>query len=261
MFRDLRKRPDTSSSGPTEELTCYFLHHAGGSAAGFTSMARSFPAGWRLRAVDLPGRGSASLQPHCRDAAEAVELLMPALLADVSGPYCVFGHSMGALIGYELVRALERAGSPPVWLGVSAMPAPELASARFSERRDLWPPERLVDFMRVLGGTPDELLADPGTADWMVGILRGDLHLVDTYAYAQGPPVDVPMSVFMGADDELSTPELIDDWQSYCTRPVRFHFLPGGHFYLFDQAEGLARAMAEDIERSRQRALPEPQSA
>ncbi len=61
----------------------------------------------------------------------------------------------------------------------------------------------------------------------MVGILRGDLHLVDTYAYAEGPPVTVPMSVFMGAEDELSRPEMIDDWQSYCTRPVRFHSLPG----------------------------------
>lgn len=247
MFRDLRKRPGTSPNGPTEELTCYFLHHAGGSAAGYMPLAQAFPPGWRLRAIDLPGRGAASHQPHCRDAAEAVELLKPALLAEASGPYAVFGHSMGALIGYELVRELERAGLPPVWLGVSAMPAPKLACARFSERRDLWSPEQLISFMRRLGGTPEEMLTDPDTADWMVGILRGDLHLVDTYEYAEGPPVTVPMSVFMGVEDELSTPELIDDWQSYCTRPVRFHYLSGGHFYLFEQAESLARYMAEDM--------------
>ncbi|WP_185299359.1 thioesterase II family protein [Streptomyces finlayi] len=247
MFRDLRKRPGTSSNGPAEELTCYFLHHAGGSAAGYMPLAQAFPPGWRLRAIDLPGRGAASHQPHCRDAAEAVELLKPAILAEASGPYAVFGHSMGALIGYELVRELERAGLPPVWLGVSAMPAPKLACARFSERRDLWPPEHLISFMRRLGGTPEEMLTDPETADWMVGVLRGDLHLVDTYEYAEGPPVTVPMSVFMGVEDELSTPELIDDWQSYCTRPVRFHHLSGGHFYLFEQAESLARYMAEDM--------------
>ncbi|MFJ6696334.1 thioesterase II family protein [Streptomyces sp. NPDC091272] len=254
MFRDLRKRPGTSSNGPTEELTCYFLHHAGGSAAGFMALAQAFPPGWRLRAVDLPGRGAASHLPHCRDAAEAVELLKPAFLAEADGPYAVFGHSMGALIGYELVRELERAGRPPAWLGVSAMPAPALACARFSERRDLWSPERLIGFMRSLGGTPEEMLSDPETADWMVGVLRGDLHLVDTYEYAQGPPVTVPMSVFMGVDDEMSTPELIDDWQSYCTRPVRFHYLPGGHFYLFEQAEGLARCMAEDMAKVRETA-------
>ncbi|WP_420311105.1 thioesterase II family protein [Streptomyces sp. YS-B37] len=255
MFRDLRKRPETSPDGLTEELTCYFLHHAGGSAAGYMPLARAFPPGWRLRAVDLPGRGAASHQPHCRDAAEAVELLKPAILGEVSGPYAVFGHSMGALIGYELVRELERAGLPPVWLGVSAMPAPKLASAHFSERRDLWRPEQLISFVRKLGGTPEEMLTDPGTADWVVGILRGDLHLVDTYVYAEGPPVTVPMSVFMGAEDELSRPEMIDDWQSYCTRPVRFHSLPGGHFYLFEQAEILARYMAEDIERVKETAL------
>ncbi|MGW4053324.1 thioesterase II family protein [Streptomyces sp. NPDC004779] len=254
MFRDLRKLPGASSNGPPEELTCYFLHHAGGSSAGYMPLAQAFPPGWRLRAIDLPGRGAASRQPHCRDAAEAVELIKPALLAEANGPYAVFGHSMGALIGYELVRELERAGRPPVWLGVSAMPAPELACALFSERRDLWSPERLIAFMRRLGGTPEELLADPDTADWMVGVLRGDLHLVDTYAYAEGPPVTVPMSVFMGVGDELSRPELIDDWQSYCTRPVRFHHLPGGHFYLFEQAEGLARHMTEDLARVMERA-------
>ncbi|MFE0640680.1 thioesterase II family protein [Streptomyces sp. NPDC058877] len=252
MFRDLRKLPGASSNGPPEELTCYFLHHAGGSSAGYMPLAQAFPPGWRLRAIDLPGRGAASRQPHCRDAAEAVELIKPALLAEANGPYAVFGHSMGALIGYELVRELERAGRPPVWLGVSAMPAPRLACALFSERRDLWSPERLIGFMRRLGGTPEELLADPDTADWMVGVLRGDLHLVDTYAYAEGPPVTVPMSVFMGVEDELSRPELIDDWQSYCTRPVRFHSLPGGHFYLFEQAESLARHMAEDLARVRE---------
>ncbi|MFD5873449.1 thioesterase II family protein [Streptomyces sp. NPDC060322] len=254
MFRDLRKRPRTSSNGQAEELTCYFLHHAGGSAAGYMPLAQAFPPGWRLRAIDLPGRGAASHQPHCRDAAEAVELLKPAILAEASGPYAVFGHSMGALIGYELVRELERAGLPPVWLGVSAMPAPKLACARFSERRDLWSPERLISFMRRLGGTPEEMLTDPDTADWMVGVLRGDLHLVDTYEYAEGPPVTVPMSVFMGVEDELSTPELIDDWQSYCARPVRFHHLSGGHFYLFEQAESLARYMAEDMAEVRETA-------
>ncbi|MEU8957521.1 alpha/beta fold hydrolase [Streptomyces sp. NPDC048518] len=254
MFRDLRKRPASSSDGTAEELTCYFLHHAGGSAVGFMPLARAFPPGWRLRAVDLPARGTASHQTHVQNAAEAVELLAPAILDEVSGPYAVFGHSMGALIGYELIRELERSTQPPVWFGVSAMPAPQLASEYFSERRDLWPPERLLDFMRRLGGTPEEMLDDPDMADWMVGILRGDLHLVDTYEYTAGPPVSVPMSVFMGVEDELSEPELIDDWQSYCTRPLRFHTLPGGHFYLFEQAESLARYMAEDIEKVKETA-------
>lgn len=251
MFRDLRKHPEAPSDGaggPAGDFTCYFLHHAGGSSAGYMPLARAFPPNWRLRAVDLPGRGVASHKPHCRDASEAVELLAPAFRAEVSGPYAVFGHSMGALVGYELVRELDRTGLPPVWLGVSAMPAPKLASAHFKERRDLWPPERLIAFMRRLGGTPEEMLTDPDMADWMVGILRGDLRLVDTYTYTEGPLVTVPMSVYTGAEDELSTPEMIDDWQSYCTRPVRFHSLPGGHFYLFEQAESLARHMAEDIE-------------
>ncbi|MFE4612665.1 thioesterase II family protein [Streptomyces niveus] len=247
MFRDLRRRAEAGSAVPGENFTCYFLHHAGGSSAGYMPLARSFPPGWRMRAVDFPGRGIASQEAHCRSSAEAVELLAPAFLKEVTGPYAVFGHSMGALVGYELVRVLERLGVPPVWLGVSAMPAPRRASIHFDQRRDLWSQDQLVGFMRQLGGTPKEMLEDPDMMDWMVEILRGDLGLVDTYEYMDGPPLGVPMSVYSGDLDPLSKPEMIDDWQSYCTGQVRFRSLPGGHFYLFDQPEEFARCVVADI--------------
>lgn len=252
MFRDLRKRPGAPAAGgpaaPSEEFTCFFLHHAGGSSAGFLATARHFPPQWRLRAVDFPGRGAAAQEPPCRSTAEAVERLAPAFRREVDGPFAVFGHSMGALVGYELTRELERIGLAPLWLGVSAMPAPALVSTRFPDRRDLWSREQLVAFMRELGGTPDEMLEDADMVDYMVQILRNDLTVVDTYAYEDGPPLGVPLSVFSGAQDPLATPEMVDGWRAYSAAPVRFHSLPGGHFYLFEQAELLAAQVAEDAE-------------
>ncbi|GAA4834530.1 thioesterase II family protein [Kitasatospora terrestris] len=252
MFRELRKRPAPPPGAPgPEEFTCFFLHHAGGSSASFLLMQRHLPSDWRLRAVELPGRGLASDDPPWRGTADAVRALAPELLREVTGPFAVFGHSMGALIGYELVRELVRGGRPPVWLGVSAMPAPDLVSTRFPDRRDLWPKERLVAFLRELGGTPEEMLADPDMVDYMVDLLRADLRIVDTYTHADGPPLDVPISVFTGTGDPLTTTPMIDGWRSRSTLPVAFHALPGGHFYLFEEPELLARHLAEDIEARR----------
>lgn len=252
MFRDLRKNPsDSSGRGQDEEFTCFFLHHAGGSAVSFLPMQRWFPADWRLRAVELPGRGMLADQPPCRSTAEAVAALAPAFLAEVRGPFAIFGHSMGALVGYELARELQRCGSPPHWLGLSAMLPPRQVSVRFSERRDLWSRERLVRFLRDLGGTTDEMLENTDMVDYMVEILRTDLRIVDTYAYVDGPPLTVPLSVFSGEQDPLANPECNGDWNDHCARPVTFHALPGGHFYLFEQAERFAQCVTADVERAR----------
>jgi surfactin synthase thioesterase subunit len=255
MFRELRKRPAPAPAGAEgQEFTCFFLHHAGGSSVSFMRMQRHFPAGWRLRAVELPGRGQSVEEPPCRDAAAAVATLAPAFLSEVRRPYALFGHSMGALIAFELARELQRAGRPPVWLGVSAMPAPGLVSSRFPDRRDLWSRERLTGFLQDLGGTPAEMLEDQDMRDYLVAILRNDLRIVDTYEYTEGPRLDMPLSVFTGADDPLTTPGMIEGWQAYCNRPVEFRSLPGGHFYLFEQSEDFARWVTEDIERTRETA-------
>jgi surfactin synthase thioesterase subunit len=155
---------------------------------------------------------------------------------------------MGGLVAYELARELERSGIPPVWLGVSGIPAPRLMSHCFTERRDLWPQERLVTFMRGLGGTPEEMLESPDVVDYMVEVLRGDLAIVDTYTYADGPPLGMPLSVYAGEQDPLATHDMLEGWRAQSTARVAFHSWPGGHFYLYDRPERVARRMAMDID-------------
>jgi surfactin synthase thioesterase subunit len=120
-------------------------------------------------------------------------------------------------------------------------------AGRFEERRDLWPRERLVTFMRSLGGTPDEMLRDADLVDYMVEILRSDLIVVDTYEYVERPPLGVPLSVFSGEQDPLTAKDLVEGWGQYCTEPVTFHSLPGGHFFLFDQVERFTQCLIKDI--------------
>ncbi|MEU2631934.1 alpha/beta fold hydrolase [Kitasatospora sp. NPDC007106] len=234
----------------TPELTLVLLHHAGGSAAGYRDFLSHLPAHWRVLALELPGRVHTSKQRGCRSAAEVTELLLPVLESEVAGHYAVFGHSMGALVAFELVRVLERLGRAPLWLGLSGSPAPETGPPA-TEQRHTWPHERLVHFMRRLGGTPEGVWHHPVLAERMVRTMRWDLEVVDTYRHPGGHPLTTPVSLFAGEADPLVPPERIRRWHAHLHNAIAFHSLPGGHFYLFEHTADLCRRIVHDITTSR----------
>ncbi|MEU6421604.1 thioesterase II family protein [Streptomyces spiralis] len=236
------------------ELTLVLLHHAGGSAGGYRHFVSHLPEHWRVLAAELPGRVHASGQHGCRSVGEVVDRLLPVLRAEPVGAYAVFGHSMGALVAFELVRALERLGRPPLWLGLSGSPAPETGGPA-APRRHTWPRERLEDFMRRLGGTPDSAWHHPVLAERMVRTMRRDLEIIDTYEYDGGPPLTTPLSLFAGEADPLVPPERVRRWGEHTRASAIFHRLPGGHFYLFDRAAEVCRRIVEDVTAHTRRAV------
>jgi surfactin synthase thioesterase subunit len=240
--RDLRPWAPAEPSG----CTLLVLHHAGGSAASYAPLGRVLPADWRLLGLDLPGRVMTDEAPVVRRASDAVSFLLPHVRTSVTGPYAVFGHSMGALVAFELVRALDREGRGPVWLGLSGSPAPRHAP-EWGQRRDLWPRDRLVRFMRELGGTPATALDQPSLVDRMVVTLRADLAIVDTYEFRDGPPLRTPLSLLRGRDDPMATEAVMRPWAHHTSAPVAAHAWPGGHFYLFDQLEAVGRQLRDDV--------------
>ncbi|MEV6002181.1 alpha/beta fold hydrolase [Streptomyces griseomycini] len=246
VIRDLGPRSGRYGNEEQEtDLTCFVIHHSGGSAASYAPLAGHLPRTWRVIAVELPGRGAFAGGPACGDMAELVARLAPAVLDNAGDRYAVFGHSLGALVAYELAREAERRGAPPVWLGASGSAAPH--RLRLPERRDLWSRERLVTFLRELGGTPEEMLEIPDVVDYMVDVLRADLRIVDTYEHVDGPPLSIPISVFSGDADPLAAQELLGGWQERTLAPVRFHTWPGGHFYLFDHLESFCKTLVVDV--------------
>lgn len=250
MSRIVHRDLPTAAGAAEPELTCLLLHHAGGSSASFVDIARDCPRPWLMRAIEMPGRGAAARRTPFDSTADAVAALAPVVEQEITGPYAIFGHSMGALIGYELARELERRGRPPVWLGVSAMPAPNLVSGNFPDRRDLWPHERLAGFIRDMGGTPEEFLEDESVLAYMVRLLRLDLRLVDTYEYLTGPALATSLSIFYGEQDPLTRPVDVEAWRSYCTGRIEVHPLAGGHFSFFEQPRTVGDHLVADLDRA-----------
>src|SRR5205823_4375590 len=80
-------------------------------------------------AVQLPGRQNRILEEPYTSLAALIAALAAALGPYFDRPFAFFGHSLGALIAFDLARALRRHGQPePAHLFVSGHRAPQLPS-------------------------------------------------------------------------------------------------------------------------------------
>lgn len=236
------------------ELIC--VPHAGGTALLYRRWAAQLPPTVRVRPLELPGHGSRRALPPHQDWPALIAALQADVLTnfDCNARFAVFGHSMGALVGLELIHAIRcRYGCSPVWFGASACVAPG--------RRPLeehWldcSHEAMVAQLRRLGGTPDALMNDREFIDFMLPVLRADFHLCGTYArfaasrsYAERRPLDCPIAVFTGRDDSATaSADDLAGWSGQTRGICSRHRFDGGHFYLDVTPEPLLAAVATSL--------------
>ncbi|MEU3213076.1 alpha/beta fold hydrolase [Nocardiopsis alba] len=229
---------------PHSTLRIFVLHHAGGSHLGYRGWVRHFPADWEVCLLDAPGRARRIEAEPLRDAGALADHLCEVVRPELDRPYALFGHSMGALVAYEMTRRLT--DTPPIWLGASAWsPTP---GAERRRPRHLFSAEGLREVIVRMGGTPRSALEDPDLWSYVEPLMRADLELVDTWnPDPRAAPLTVPVSVFGGADDQGMSPERLSGWADHVEGDIRHHTLPGGHFYFTGRTGALVERITEDI--------------
>ncbi|MGW3989896.1 thioesterase II family protein [Streptomyces sp. NPDC004830] len=243
------------------ELRLFVFHHAGGSHLTYRDWPSRFPADWQVRLLDAPGRGMLADLPAIGDAQDLVTWFHSELEGQLDAPFALFGHSMGALIAYELTRLLHAEGRPPCWLGLSARSAPHSAPRRSGTGRHLLSDQALRDELAAMGGTPADVLDDPELWEIFSPVIRGDLRLVDTWRpRPQTAPLPVPLSVYGGTHDALAPPRHLREWATYSTRHLGVRLFHGGHFYFRPDATELTTHIAGDIRTALALPTPAPRS-
>jgi medium-chain acyl-[acyl-carrier-protein] hydrolase len=160
-----------------------------------------------------------------------VPALAEALEPQLKTPFVFFGHSMGAIINFELARHLRKEyGLSPLHLFVSGRRAPQVPP-REPVTHDLPEPEFLRELSR-LNGTPIEVLQDLELMQLVLPILRADFALCETYTYVDEPPLDCPISAFGGLRDRRVTRQDLEDWRAQTSSSYLLRMLPGDHFFL-----------------------------
>ncbi|HJQ48332.1 MAG TPA: alpha/beta fold hydrolase [Amycolatopsis sp.] len=233
----LRHEP---ASGATH-LVC--LPHAGAGAASFTRWLGLFPPAIAPVRVQLPGREDAAAQPPLRRVQDAVDGLLPQL--DDLLPVALYGHSMGALVAFELARAMESAGSPPVHLFVSGRRAPQLP-ARRAPIHHLPEPEFAAALAALrMGGTPQGSAA---FRRYALPLIQADLELSEEYEYRPRPRLACPVTAFYGTDDPVVDADQLDAWHAVTTGPFAMHTFAGDHFFHQQHREAIVATMTKALE-------------
>ena len=208
-------------------ITLVGLPHAGGAASFFLPLSRSLPDGIELAAVQYPGRQDRYREPPLTSVYALADRLADVLVGTPG--LVLFGHSMGAIVGFEVVRLLEQCGEQCLGLVASGCRAPTLTQDNGVHRHDA---AGLILETRRLGGTDTRVLDDDEMRAHILPALRADYTAIETYRAEPGAVVHCPVSVLVGDADQRVGVAAADEWRSATTGPFSLHVFPGGHFFL-----------------------------
>jgi medium-chain acyl-[acyl-carrier-protein] hydrolase len=228
---------------PKVRLFC--LPYAGGGAAPYRSWRTALPSGVEVWAVRPPGRESRFKERPFHRLTPLVEALERELDPYLDLPYGIFGHSLGALTGFELARLLERRDRGPRHLWVAAHSAPHLRPT--ASPVHLAPDDVILGRLRRYGGTPEEFYENDDLVGALLPNLRADMAVSETYRYTDPTPLHCPVTAFGGVDDPLVTGVAVDEWEQATSAPFRAHVFHGGHFFWLADPAPLLHEISADL--------------
>jgi surfactin synthase thioesterase subunit len=162
-------------------------------------------------------------------------------------PFAFFGHSLGALVAYEVARALRAAGlRQPDRLFASACPAPHLPRTE-TPIHQLSDEELVAWIDQEYRSLPPEIIGNPDLMRIVLPAHRSDFELVETYEYRTEEPLECPITVVGGTEDELTESELAA-WSRHTVAGWDLHWLTGGHFYLREEHDVLLHLVREKLQ-------------
>lgn len=233
-------------SRPGARLTLLCLPYAGGGPGAFRAWPALLPPAVEVLAIQPPGRESRLLEPPFNAVEPLLDALVPEVEAVVGRPFALFGHSLGALVAFELTRRLRRdLGVEPVWLFVAGFRAPQMPPRRPPLHQ--LPDDAFVDELGKLGGTPEEVLGHPQLMQLLLPALRSDIAVAETYRHEPQAPLRCPVSAFGGrADHDVLTAELAG-WRRSTSGRFSLRLFDGDHFFVHSSRDQLLAAIAEDL--------------
>ncbi|MCA4135048.1 alpha/beta fold hydrolase [Arthrobacter sp. M4] len=191
----------------------FCLHHAGGTTASFAS--------WRFPSISVTklgyrGRDFESLS-------HAADLLAETVEASPSPRLAVYGHSLGALLAFEVALRLQAAGRMAHVFLAAARPPLERYDGDAAATAAAMAPGVMAAAAAEAGGLSARAAE----------ILAEDLALLSTYPGR--PPsgqLSVPATIAYSADDPVVPPAECLRWAEWCRDEPRHLEVPGdGHLF------------------------------
>jgi surfactin synthase thioesterase subunit len=235
-------------SGSLSGAAVLLLPHSGASAQNFVRWRGAFGPDVELVAAQYPGRASRTSEPLPLSVTEVVDEIAAELAPFEDRPLHVFGHSLGAYVGFELAWRLASSGQPPMTLIVSGAPPlhlerPARPSPRTMSDAAMW--EEIDRY----GADLTDLRKYPDLAIPFLKVCRGDMAMADEYRYGtKRRRLAVPMLVLGGEDDPIAPASLLPRWAELAAGRCSCYPLTGGHFYFEDDLDAVVTLIARHMD-------------
>jgi medium-chain acyl-[acyl-carrier-protein] hydrolase len=231
---------------PSAKLRLFCFPYAGAGASVFRTWASSLPSHIEVCGVQYPGREGRAREKAFQKLPELLEALIPAIVPHLDKPFVFFGHSMGALVSFELTRALDEVnGLRPEHVFFSGSRAPHIPEPRpihHLPNLEFW--SELVK----INGIPPDVLKSSDLVEYFLPILRADFATCETYHFQLGCPLQCPVTVFGGEHDTLVDRSWLEAWRDHASVYFSLRMLPGDHFFVRSAQPTLLRAMTRELQ-------------
>ena len=230
----------------TNKIKLYCIPYAGGSAAIYNEWKPKLESHIELRPIELAGRGSRITEPFYTNLEAAVEDVFTTISNDISTQdYVIFGHSMGALIAYELLQKIKTSDiKQPLHAYFSGRKPPHIVREKIYSSLDAKAFEKEI---MSLGGTPPELFKYPELKQLFVPILRNDFKLSETVI--ERPEILIlpfDISILVGKEEQIKQNEAVQ-WKRHTSKNCSVHFINGGHFFLLKEMDAVTSVINKSI--------------
>lgn len=234
-------------ANPKSSLALFCFPYAGAGTSLYLPWKEHIPSDIDLIAVQLPGHETRMREAPFRRMSPLIAHLADELSEELTSPHAFFGHSLGALIAFELARELRRRGRRlPTRLFLSARPAPR---SQREQPPHLLDDANLIAALSGLDGMKEEVLLNTELMQVFLPVLKADFELDKTYTYESEPPLNCSISAFGGSKDEFAYPELLKGWEDETLKEFKLRIFPGNHFFLERSRNLLLRTIVEDLYR------------
>ena len=232
---------------PAAKLRLFCLPYAGGAAHIFRNWDAGLPREVEIYLIHLPGRAMRMMEPAFSRIQDLVEELAPAVRSKLDKPYAVFGHSMGALIGFELVHALHKeAGLEAAHLFASGCFAPHIPDPNPIHHL---PDREFIEALRTLNGIPQEILQHEELLELILPTLRADMLMTEKYEPTVRQQLRCPITVFGGLEDPIIYREHLEQWKQHTSNQFLLQMFPGDHFFCHTEEAQLLTAISYQLQK------------
>lgn len=233
-------------SVPNRRMRLICFPYAGGGASIYSSWLELLPPDVELCVIQPPGRQSRIAEPFAKSVDEMSRAITLALQPYLDAPFAMFGHCLGAIVMFEVVRRLAKDHwSYPIHLFASGAPPPRQYLLPNTESRSN---EEFMTLLGAIGLTKQGVLEDPDILRTVLPMIRADFAIAAQYEYKAGETGNVPITTFAGNVDAFAPPEIAEGWRHETSSHFSKHVYSGGHYFLDAERESIVQIVSLEMQ-------------